>query len=147
MPIAGERLRGRRLRGGRGGGRCRVRRTVVRGSDGRWSEGLVLSHELLAPEIVLVEATNILRRLERNGVITSAVAASALDDVMVLDLVLYPYGPCATRVWELRQNLTAYDAWYVAVAEASDLPLATLDSRLLRASGPRCEFRRPRAKG
>ena len=47
------------------------------------------------------------------------------------------------RIWELRSNLTCYDAWYVAVAEALELPLATLDRRLARATGPSCEIRAP----
>ena len=53
---------------------------------------------------------------------------------------LYPFAPFAERVWSLRDNLTAYDAWYVALAEALDCPLATLDRKLGRASGPTCEF-------
>jgi predicted nucleic acid-binding protein len=58
---------------------------------------------------------------------------------------LFPYEVVAARVWELRHNMTAYDAWYVALAEALDSPLATLDARLARAAGPRCRFvtRRP----
>jgi len=54
-----------------------------------------------------------------------------------------PYAPLGPRVWELRENLTAYDAWYVALAEELGLPLATLDGRLSRAPGPRCEFTIP----
>jgi predicted nucleic acid-binding protein len=46
-------------------------------------------------------------------------------------------------VWELRQSVTAYDAWYVAVAESLDLPLVTVDLRLSRAPGPRCAFATP----
>ena len=57
-----------------------------------------------------------------------------------LELELFPFSPFAERVWELRENLTSYDAWYVAVAEAFDCPLATLDRRLSRASGPTCEI-------
>ena len=52
--------------------------------------------------------------------------------------------PFAQRAWELRHNLTSYDAWYVAVAEALGLPLATLDEGLARASGPKCDFLTPR---
>jgi predicted nucleic acid-binding protein len=54
-----------------------------------------------------------------------------------------PFAPFAERVWELRRNITSYDAWYVAVAEAFDLPLATLDRRLSRASEPSCRFLTP----
>ena len=49
----------------------------------------------------------------------------------------------AERVWELRANLSSYDAWYVAIAELADMPLATLDQKLTRAPGPGCEFLLP----
>ena len=52
---------------------------------------------------------------------------------------LYPFAPVAHRVWELRANLTSYDAWYVALAEILDFPLETLDLKLSRAPGPRCD--------
>lgn len=55
-------------------------------------------------------------------------------------VTLYPYAPCAVRAWELRANVTTHDAWYVALAELLDAPLATLDRSLSRASGPRCTF-------
>jgi len=49
-----------------------------------------------------------------------------------------PIRPFEDRIWQLRRNLTCYDAWYVATAEALEIPLATLDRRLARAPGPRC---------
>lgn len=60
-----------------------------------------------------------------------------------LRVELFPYEPHAVRVWELRDNLTAYDAWYVAVAEALDAPMITLDRRVARAAGPLCSFPLP----
>lgn len=59
--------------------------------------------------------------------------------------MLYPYSTCAERVWELRADVTTYTAWYVAVAELLDAPLATLDLPLSRAPGPRCDFVLPLA--
>ena len=59
------------------------------------------------------------------------------------EIELFPYEPFASRAWELRRNLTAYDGWYVALAEALELPLATLDRHLARATGPRCRFLKP----
>lgn len=56
---------------------------------------------------------------------------------------LFPFAPFAGRIWALRENLTSYDAWYVALAEALDCPLATLDRKLSRASGPRCDVLAP----
>ena len=97
-----------------------------------------------APELALAEVSNILRRLERAGEITRLEATYAHRDLLRLDLELFSFTPFAERVWALRHNLTAYDAWYVALAEALDCPLMTLDGRLSRASGPsvRSLFRR-----
>ena len=89
---------------------------------------------------MLVEASNILRRLERSSEISRLEANSAHRDLLRLELDLFPYAPFAERVWALRSNLTAYDAWYVALAEALDSPLATLDRRLGQATGPVCEI-------
>lgn len=120
-----------------------VAAVVDRGPEGEWAEGLIESAQLLAPHLAPVEATNILRRLERAGRLTPGEAGVARHDLLLLDLELFSFEPFADRVWELRRNLTAYDAWYVAVAEALETPLATLDQRLARAPGPRCEFRTP----
>lgn len=112
------------------------------GDVGRWAEEALASAagELAAPELLFAEAANILRRAELAGRLDAAAAAAAHDDLLALDAVALPYAPFAERVWELRGNLTVYDAWYVAVAEASGAPLATLDVRLSRAPGPRCDF-------
>lgn len=59
----------------------------------------------------------------------------ALEDLLDVDVSLYPHAPLTGRIWELRENLTAYDAAYVALAEALDAPLITTDGRLARASG------------
>ena len=94
---------------------------------------------LAAPELALAEATNILRRLELSGSVSRLEATAAHRDLLRLKIERYPFAPFAVRVWELRANLTAYDAWYVALAEALDWPLLTLDRRISRASGPLCE--------
>ena len=60
--------------------------------------------------------------------------------MLALDITLFPYEPFAGRIWELRSNVTCYDAWYVALAEALEVPVATLDVRLTQAAGPACEF-------
>jgi predicted nucleic acid-binding protein len=61
-------------------------------------------------------------------------------DLLKLPIELHPFEPFADRIWELRETVTAYGAWYIALAEASGMPLATLDTRLAGASGPRCAF-------
>lgn len=109
-------------------------------ADGQWAEALIAQNTLIAPELVLVETANVLRRLERARSVSPLEATSARRDLVRLDLELFPFGPFADRVWEMRNNLTCYDAWYVALAEAIGCPLATLDRRLTRASGPRCRF-------
>lgn len=121
-----------------------VRALVDSGPAGQWAEAVIEAGGLHAPELVRVEATNVLRRLERAKEITTAEAIGAHEDLMELNLELFTYEPFAERVWELRHTLTSYDAWYVAVAEALGLPLATLDERLARTSGPTCDFLTPR---
>ena len=75
--------------------------------------------------------------------LTADAASLAHADLLALRIELFPYAPFASRVWELRDNVTCYDAWYVALAETLDAPLATLDVRLSRATGPRCRFQLP----
>ena len=113
---------------------------VDSGPEGVWSEAVVVEGPLIAPELVLVEASNILRRLELSREISGIEATLAQTSLLRLELELFPFAPFADRVWELRKNLTCYDAWYVAMAESFDCPLATLDGRLSRASGPKCDI-------
>lgn len=120
-----------------------VAAAVDPGPDGRWAERVVAAHPLVVPHLAPVEAANILRRLEAARRLSAGEAEAARQDLLRLDLGLYPFEPFADRVWELRANLTCYDAWYVALAEALEVPLATLDLRLTRAPGVRCELRTP----
>ena len=117
-----------------------VAATTDAGTVGAWAERIVTENDVVAPHLVLVEATNILRWLERQRDLTTTDASAAHRDLLDLDLHLVAFEPFAARVWELRRTVTSYDAWYVAVAEAFEVPLATLDRRLSRASGPRCRF-------
>lgn len=116
---------------------------VDSGKEGRWAETIIAENDAVAPELALVETSNVLRRLERAHVISTIEATGAQRDLMRLSLELFPFSPFAERVWMLRGNLTCYDAWYVALAEALGCPLATLDKRLSRASGPTCRFMTP----
>ena len=110
------------------------------GPDGAWAERVIDARALYAPELVHVETMNILRRLERAKQITTPEANAARDDLMQLAIELFSFEPFADRIWELRQTVTSYDAWYVAVAEALEFPVATLDERLARTDGPKCQF-------
>lgn len=116
---------------------------VDSGMAGSWSEKVIADGTVIAPELSIVEALSILRRLELAGEITELEAASAQRDLHELPVELVSVRPFEDRIWQLRHNLTCYDAWYVAVSEALDLPLATLDRRLVRATGPLCSFRIP----
>ncbi len=111
--------------------------------EGIWGESIVAQGGLAGPELALAEGSNILRRLEQAGQISRLEATSAHRDLLQLDLDLSAFAPFAERVWALCSNLTSYDAWYVALAEALDCPLVTLDRRLSRASGPTCEVIAP----
>lgn len=113
---------------------------VDAGSHGAWAEDILTGDTPCSPELVYVEVANVLRRLERTKAITETEANAAYEDLMQLRLELFSFEPFAQRAWELRHSITSYDAWYVAVAEALDSPLATLDERLARAKGPACEF-------
>lgn len=73
----------------------------------------------------------------------SGLATLAMADVEAMSIEYVAYAQCSERIWELRHDLTPYDAWYVAIAEALDAPLATVDVRLVRATGPRCRFVMP----
>jgi predicted nucleic acid-binding protein len=118
---------------------------VDSGADGMWADQLLATDHLAAPHLMPVEVTNVLRRAAMSGEISADVAALAHGDLLSLRVELFPYEPFATRVWELRDNITAYDGWYVALAESLGARLATLDLRLSRAAGPRCGFATPPA--
>lgn len=114
--------------------------TCDSGPEGRWAEQVIGADDLVAPHLVLVEASNVLRRLELSGRLTRTEAGQALQDMLRLGLQLVPFAPFADRIWELRFNVSSYDAWYIALAERLEAPLATLDRRLSGAQGPRCRF-------
>lgn len=96
---------------------------------------------LEVPGILAAEVTSALRAMVSRAGLSPARAARALDQTCALRLVQYPFEPFSTRVWELRGNLTVYDAWYVALAERLGTELVTADQRLAGAAGPRCPIR------
>lgn len=90
---------------------------------------------LHAPHLADVEVAQALRRCVREGDLDAPSAASALEDLRALDVQRHSHEPLLDRVWALRDNLTAYDAVYVALAEALHTTLLTCDGRLARAPG------------
>ena len=116
------------------------------GPAGQWAtSALTAASDLLAPHLGLFEAANILRRHQLADLITADQAAQAHADLLDLPIDLWPYDVLAPRTWQLRRNLSVYDGSYVALAEMTGTPLATLDARLARAPGVRCVITRPPA--
>ena len=113
------------------------------GGDGLWIAARLSGAELCAPDLLPFECANILRRHELSGLVSADQAAQAHADLLDLPIDFFPYETVAQRVWELRRNLTSYDAAYVALAELLDAPLITLDRRLLTAPGIACEVEVP----
>ena len=107
---------------------------------GAWARETLASGPLVAPHLLPVEVAHVLRRQVAAGRLHAPAAAAALEDLAGLGIELYPFEPFTGRVWQLRETVSAYDAWYVALAEVLEAPLATLDSRLAEAPGPRCRF-------
>jgi predicted nucleic acid-binding protein len=93
--------------------------------------------ELHAPHLVDVEVVQGLRRLVRMGEVSSARADEAIADLADLDLHRHLHVDLLSRAWKLRDNVSAYDAMYVALAEAIDSPLVTCDGPLANAPGHR----------
>ena len=94
--------------------------------------------DLHAPHLIDLEVISALRRLHSAGEVDQQEAEDALDALSDLTLARYPHWPLAPRIWELRANLTPYDASYVALAEELNCPLVTSDRRISRAPGIRC---------
>ncbi|MEM1178354.1 MAG: type II toxin-antitoxin system VapC family toxin [Acidobacteriota bacterium] len=90
-----------------------------------------------APELLDLEIAQVLRRLCRQGEVSEPRAQTALSDFASLPINRLAHGPFMTRIWELRHNLTAYDAAYVALAEGLACPLLTRDARLAAAPSHR----------
>lgn len=97
---------------------------------------LAPGESLHAPHLVDVEVAQALRRWERHGELSPTRASDARVDLGELPLTRYGHAPLLPRIWALRARFTAYDAAYVALAEALECRLATFDANLARAAGP-----------
>lgn len=114
------------------------------GDAGPWA-AQVLTGDLVAPDLMLVEVTRAIRRAVLDGTITDGQGTDLVLQAWELPVTTVPFAPEARRVWELRRTVAVADAVYVAAAERLAAPLATADRRLSRASGPRCRFLLPPA--
>jgi len=108
-----------------------------------WALQQLADTPIAAPHILHAEVANKLRKFALLGKLSMDAASLAHAEAVKLPIELFSYDTVAERIWSLRANVSAYDAWYVALAELLDAPLVTLDQRLVRASGPRCAFRSP----
>lgn len=99
------------------------------------------AEDLVAPHLLDVEVAQVLRRLTTSGVLTPARARSALGDLVLLEITRYPHDVLLERIWQLRANLTAYDAAYVALAETTGAELVTCDAKLAAAPRHRARVR------
>lgn len=96
--------------------------------------------DLVAPELMDIEVTALLRKRHRAKLLSQKRATQALADLRDLPVKRIPHRALLGRIWELRDNVTAYDAAYVATAELYDATVLTADNRLANAPGPRCPF-------
>jgi predicted nucleic acid-binding protein len=113
------------------------------GNEGRWAAAALSDGELAAPSLLGFEAANIIRRHELAGLVSSDQAAQAHADLLDLAIEQWPHELLAERSWELRRNLSIYDASYVALAELIGADLITLDERIAGAPGLGCTVRTP----
>ena len=112
------------------------------GADGRRARGAIrVAGQVAAPDLVDVEAVAVLRKRWLAGTISDRRFEAAIADFEQLGMSRYPTLPLMRRAFELRANVTAYDASYVALAELLGCELLTSDGRLAGASGPRCAIR------
>ncbi len=109
------------------------------GADGEDARTSLAGERLFAPELIDLEVASTWRRALGAGRLSNERALRALADLAALPLARAPHRPLMARIWELRDNLTLYDAAYVALAEALEARLLTADRRLTRAPGVRCE--------
>lgn len=108
------------------------------GQDGDAVRDRLRGEQLAAPALIDLEVASVWRGLARGGHLDPRRVRLALDDLQELPLQRVEHTSLLVRCWELRDNLTIYDAAYVALAEALQAPLLTGDRRLARSTGPRC---------
>ena len=99
---------------------------------------LAADDDQAAPHLIDAEVLAVIRTQHRVGALDATAAAQAVSDLATWPGQRWPHGLLLERAWELRSNVRAYDALYVALAEAMDATLLTLDERLARAPGIRC---------
>jgi predicted nucleic acid-binding protein len=100
------------------------------GRDGDACRHKIVGQVLAAPDLMRVEAVSVIRRRRARGEMTARQAKHAIDDLMDLPITVYPTASLLVRGWEMRANVTSYDACYIALAEALGCTFATAERRL-----------------
>lgn len=113
---------------------CVVAALLSADSNGNWARDILLTDDLVAPELILAEVGCVLRKLELSKAISQLEAAAAHRDLLRIEIQFFPYAPLAKNVWRLRGNITTFDATYVSLASSLGAQLATLDLKLSRAA-------------
>jgi predicted nucleic acid-binding protein len=108
------------------------------GPDGHRFRSRLRGEAIAGPDLLRLEVTSVLRRQLRAGRLTVDQATAAVNDVLDLPIRVFPTAPLLARAWDFRDNLSVYDACYVALAEALDTLLLTADRRLATAPRIRC---------
>lgn len=108
------------------------------GADGQRFRERLRGEVVVGPDLLRVEVVSVVRRHRSAGRLSTEQAEAAVQDLFDFPVRVFPTAPLLQRVWDLRDNLTAYDGCYAALAEAVDAPLLTADQRLAKAPGLRC---------
>jgi predicted nucleic acid-binding protein len=105
------------------------------GVDGETFRARLRGEVIAGPDLLRVEVMSVVKR---QGSLTVAEADAAIEDLLDLPLSVFPTSSLLRRAWALRNNITAYDGCYIALAEALGCSLLTADARLANAPGSRC---------
>ncbi len=113
------------------------------GDAGTWVATRLEHATLHAPDHLMIETMNVIRRRRNAALLSPTQASQAFSGAGDLPITLWPWSATAARAWELGANLSSYDAAYVALAIQLNATLITLDSRLARAPGVSCRIEAP----
>ena len=111
---------------------------VDAGTEGHTIRARLRGETIAGPDLLQIEVLAVIRKALIAGSLTKKQADAAVNDLLDLPVSVFPSAPLLRRAWALRDNVTAYDACYVALAEALDCPLLTADHRLANAPGTTC---------